>query len=261
MEGKVKCKSVSYNYQINSKYKDIEDFVLSIPEIFENEGEQICTGRNTIKIFKYKGLLINVKSFKIPHFINKVAYKYIRFSKAKKSFYLGTEIIKRGANTPEPIAYLNGSKSALFNKSYYVSIHQSYDFTVRELIGFEFENKEEILRQLTRFTYYALHKNSIHHLDYSRGNVLITDRGNNKYDFSIVDINRLRFEKFDYIKGLKNFAQFWAEEEEIRVFADEYAKLNNQDTNQAFKYLNEFNLNHKKKINTKTKFKDKLKGK
>jgi hypothetical protein len=261
MEKRININNICYRYEINTDFESISNFILSIPEIFDIKGEEIYTGRNTIKIFKYKDYIINVKSFKIPHLINKIAYRYIRYSKAKKSFYQASEIIKRVSKTPIPIAYFNGSKSGLFNRSFFVSVHHKYDFTVRELIGFDFENKEEILRQLTRFTFYNLHKKDIHHKDYSRGNVLINKIDENTYDFSIVDINRLKFEKFDYIKGLKNFSQFWAEENEIEIFADEYAKLNNQDSTKAIEMLNNFNKEHKQKINKKLKLKAKIKRK
>ena len=37
--------------------------------------------RNKIKLFELEGKTINIKSFKIPHLINKIAYKYFRKSK------------------------------------------------------------------------------------------------------------------------------------------------------------------------------------
>lgn len=248
-------------HKVNPEYLFIEDFVEKLPFVFENKGTSIYKGRNEIKVFEYEGLQLNVKSFKIPNFINKLAYAWLRGSKAKHSYEYGIEILRRGANTPEPIAFVETLKSGLFNRSYYVSVHHKYDFTVRDLIGYEFPDKENILKQFATYTYNKLHKMDIHHLDYSRGNVLITKLDNGKYGFSIVDINRLRFEKIDYLKGLKNFAQLWASKDELEIIARQYAKLNNQDENTAVQLLIQFDKKHKEKIHRKHKFKALIKGK
>ncbi len=244
--------------KINPKYKQLEDFIHSLHEKFEVTGQSIYTGRNEIKVFDYNDVRINVKSFKIPHFINKVAYAWIRGSKARHSYEYALKIRSVGAETPEPIGYVEKLKGGLFNKSYYVSLHHHYDFTVRDLIGFEFEDKENILRQFTKYTYEKLHKNGIHHLDYSRGNILITKQPDNIYNFSIVDINRMRFENMPYLKGLKNFSQIWAGEDELEVVAREYAKLNGKDEKEAVKLLIQFDKAHKEKINRKADLKRKL---
>ncbi len=243
---------------INPAFSEVTLFIQSLPEQFDKKGETLYKGRNEIKIFKHDGLKLNVKSFKIPHLINKIAYAYLRGSKAKHSFEYAMKIRACGANTPEPIASIEILKKGLFNRSYYVSIHHEYDFTIRDLIGFDFPDKENILKQFAVFTYEKLHKNNIHHLDYSRGNILITQLENQQYDFSIVDINRMRFEKMDYIKGLKNFAQLWASEDELEIIAKQYAKSNNEDKKIAVKLLILFDKDHKRKIIKKLAWKKKL---
>ncbi len=247
-------------FQVNPKFKEIEDFIKELPQNFDISGESIYTGRNEIKTFDYKGYKINVKSFKIPHFINKVAYAWLRGSKAKHSYQYALRMRRVGADTPEPIGYVEILKNRLFNRSYYVSIHHKYDFTIRDLIGFEFEDKENILRQFARYTFQKLHKNKIHHLDYSRGNVLISRQENGQYNFSVVDINRMKFEKMPYLKGLKNFRQIWASEEELEVVAREYARLNGKNEEEAVKLLIQFDKDHKYKINRKAELKRKIRG-
>ncbi len=246
-------------FQINPKFKELEDFLISLPKDFYTTGESIYSGRNEIKVFNYKGYKINVKSFKIPHLINKVAYAWIRGSKARHSYEYALRMRKVGAETPEPIGYVEVLKGGLFNKSYYISVHHNYDFTIRDLIGFEFEDKDNILKQFAQYTYEKLHKNKIHHLDYSRGNILIKKLINNKYSFSIVDINRMKFEKMPYLKGLKNFSQIWANKDELEVIAKEYAVLNGKNEQEAYKLLIHFDKKHKEKINKKAQFKKKIK--
>ncbi len=245
---------------INPKYKNLNNFINHLHEDFENIGDSIYKGRNEIKVIDVDDIKLNVKAFKIPHLINKVAYAWLRGSKARHSFEYAIKMRSMGAETPDPVAYVEILKNGLFNRSYYVSIHHPYDFTIRDLIGFEFDNKENILKQFTDFTFEKLHKNGIHHLDYSRGNILISKTNHAKYNFSVVDINRMRFEKMPYLKGLKNFAQMWANEEELEVVAREYANINNRDEEEAVKMLIQFDKEHKAKINRKAELKRKIRG-
>lgn len=243
---------------INPKYKDVESFLKDLPTNFDQSGDLIYAGRNSIKTFRVNGYLLNVKSFKIPHLINKIAYAWLRGSKAKHSYLYAMKLIKMGASTPEPVACVEVLKNGLFNRSYFVSIHNNYDFTIRDLIGFQFPDKENILRQFAVFTYEKLHKNAVHHLDYSRGNILISRLGDSKYGFSIVDINRMRFEEMGYEKGLRNFSQIWANEDELEIVAREYARINSKDENNSVRLLIQFDKEHKAKINRKKALKSKL---
>jgi len=242
-------------FKINPEYLHLKPFIETLHQDFSKKGTSIYKGRNEIRVFEYEGLKLNVKSFKIPHFINKVAYAYLRGSKATHSFEYAIKIRDCGAETPEPVACVELWKGGLFNCSYYVSLHHQYDFTIRDLIGFDFPDKENILKQFAVFTYEKLHKNGIHHLDYSRGNILIQKRENQQYDFSIVDINRMKFEKMDYIKGLKNFSQIWANEDELAIVAREYARINNKNEDEASNLLIQFDKEHKEKIERKKRFK------
>jgi len=244
---------------INPKYNKLSCFLNELPDKFEEIGTSIYKGRNEIKVVDIEGLKINIKSFKVPHFINKIAYAWLRGSKAKHSFEYAMKLKDLGVNTPEAVACVEVLKNGLFDRSYYISIHHEYDFTIRDLIGFEFEDKENILRQFAIFTSDKLHKNSVHHLDYSRGNILIKREVENNYSYSIVDINRMRFEKMDYLKGLKNFSQIWADEDELEVVAREYARINQKDETEAVKMLIQFDKEHKIKINKKLALKKKFK--
>ncbi|MCW3806399.1 lipopolysaccharide kinase InaA family protein [Plebeiibacterium marinum] len=243
---------------INPKYQHLEPFLKELSDNFEKIGETIYKGRNIINVVDYKGLKLNIKSFKVPHIINKIAYAWIRGSKARHSYEYAVKMRDRGSNTPEPVAYIELTKKGLFDRSFYVSIHYKYDFTIRDLIGFEFPDKTNILQQFAKFTFKKMHKRGIHHLDYSRGNILITKKKNKKYKFSVVDINRMRFEKMPYLKGLKNFSQIWASEDELAIVAREYARLNHKDPEEAAQLLINWDRKHKSKINRKAALKKKI---
>lgn len=245
-------------FRINPKYFELEEFVKRLPAEFDSMGTTLFKKRNEIKKIDALGHEVNVKAFKVPHLINRFAYAYIRGSKARHSFEYGMRLRELGVHTPKPVAYVETFKMGLFHQGFYVSKQHPYDFTIRDLIGFEFEDKENILRQFARFTYVKLHRNGVHHLDYSRGNILIT-KNDEGYHFSIVDINRLRFEKMDYIKGLKNFSQIWAGEDELEIVGREYARLNGRDEDEAVRLLIEFDHQHKTRINRKKRYKKWLK--
>ncbi len=72
--------------------------------------------RNKIKLFELEGKTINIKSFKIPHLINKIAYKYFRKSKARRSYEYANRLIENGIGTPQPIAYAENFTLSGFRK-------------------------------------------------------------------------------------------------------------------------------------------------
>lgn len=244
---------------INSKFRYLEKFVHSIPDDWENVGEPIYKKRNEIKVIRLPGLDVNVKSYQIPHMVNKFAYVYLRDSKAKRTYYYAHKLQNMSVATPEPIAYINCYRKGLLARSFFVSIQLSeYPITIRDVISRDIEAKELLLRQFTRFTYFSLLRNGVNHLDYSRGNILIENEGY-MHQFSIVDINRMRFEKMGLEKGLKMFSKLWAGESELRIIADEYAKITNQDSQKIIDLLIFLDRKHKKKIKLRKVYKRKLK--
>jgi hypothetical protein len=109
--------------------------------------------RNVIKLFDLNGQT-NIKSFKVPNIVNKVAYKYFRKSKAKRSFEYATILLENGIGTPQPLAYYENYNSIGLLDSYYVSEHLETDLTFRELVEVpDYPDHENILRQFTKFTF------------------------------------------------------------------------------------------------------------
>ncbi|PVX50056.1 hypothetical protein C7377_1704 [Balneicella halophila] len=244
---------------INSKFRHLEEFVYSLPDKWDTIGETIYKSRNEIKLFRLDGIIVNVKSYQIPHLINKFAYAYLRYSKAKRTYYYAHKLQNMSVETPEPIAYINCFRNGLLDRSYFVSIQlDDYPITIREVIGKEIDNKELLLRQFTRFTYFSMLRHGVNHLDYSRGNILIK-KDSNMYQFSIVDINRMRFEEMDIRKGLKMFSRLWAERSELKIIADEYAKITDKDAKTVTELLISSDKKHKRKIKRKNKYKKRFK--
>lgn len=184
-------------------------------------------GRNLIKSFKVKGQNINVKSFKIPHLLNQFVYKFIRSSKARRSFEYAGILFDKNIGTPQPLAYYEFTTRFGLKKSYYFSQQINYDLTFEDLRSLpRHPDYENILRQFTRFTF-SLHENGIYHKDFSHGNTLIV-KNNGEYDFYLIDLNRMRFFELDLDSRMRNFCKLTTDEELVNIMSDEYAKLTHQ---------------------------------
>jgi len=211
------------NIIINPAFNHLKKYIDRIPSSFINEGNTIYEGRNTLKLFNFGGQKLVVKSFKIPHFINKIAYSYLRSSKAKRSYEYGLEIIKRGVNTPTPVAYIEEFKYGLLHHSYYICEYCDYDRSFREFTYYEesFEGKDDILIAFADFTV-QMHRAGIYHKDYSPGNILFK-KNDEGIEFCIVDVNRIRFGVVTKKLGYKNFERIWAGDAMLTTIAKRYA--------------------------------------
>ena len=119
----------------SEEYKRYKKEVMELIRTFDEGGENLGEpGRNTIKVFYLDTKKINIKSFKVPNAINKVAYKFFRKSKAERSFYYASHLLSVGIGTPAPVAYLEEENAFSFWKSYYISEQLNYDLTYRELV-------------------------------------------------------------------------------------------------------------------------------
>jgi hypothetical protein len=168
--------------------------------------------------------------------LNRIAYTFFRDSKAKKSYLNAVRLEELDVHTPEPVGVIEFFTNGLLAKSYFVSLYEPYDFTIREVFHHEVENVEEILKAFANFTY-QLHQKGVWHVDYSLGNILITKTDAHQYRFSLVDINRMHFKQISPQEGLRNLNKFWAEEDDLKFLVKEYAKLANVEFEQAYKIV------------------------
>lgn len=243
---------------INKNSNLTESSLLQLLSDFEHQGELIGTGyRNVIKILDFQNNIYNIKSFKIPNLINKVVYNYFRQSKAARSYSYALNLLSKGILTPIPVAYVEYKSLMFFDKSYYISEQLEYDFTIRKLIDEPMcEDYDTILRQFTRFTF-QLHEKNIHFLDHSPGNTLIKNV-NGDYDFYLVDLNRMKFEKLTMDERFKNFARLSPKDYMLDVISDEYATLINQPKEyvkeRMYYFSQQFSTSFKKKEAFKKKY-------
>ena len=241
-----------FKLEVNEEFKTLKNFVKNLKIFFQKNNNTIHKARNEIKVINYESRDFVVKSFKIPHIINKFVYTFFKSSKAKKSYDFALKIDKF---TPKPIGYIEFYESFLINDSYFISEKFDYDFTIREpLLDINFPNKNEIFKAFAQFTF-DLHENEIYHLDYSPGNILIK-KENDNFIFKIVDINRMKFLNMDLEKRAKNFSKLWAKDEDLEFIAKEYAKIYEKNNEEFISKTISFSKKHKAVKN----FKKRLKG-
>lgn len=220
---------------INPKEKQFETFIQSVPEVFEKEGKTIYKERNEIKVFEVSGMLINVKKYKVPHLINRIAYSFFRRSKAERAYLYALKLREAGIETPEPIAYILIKKDGLLHASYYISKQVDYDHTMYEFGQGGIAGREHIIKAFAAFTV-GLHRQGVCHKDYSPGNILFKEQ-NGKVDFCVVDINRMQFGEVSVKKGCANFARLWGQKDFFLLLAKEYAYIRDIEPDECSKWV------------------------
>lgn len=233
------------------KYQSIQEQIHTLITSFNQKGQTIYVGRNRVKTFELKGQRINIKAFKKPNFINKIAYKYFRKSKAQRSFEYARLLLQKGIGTPSPIAYMEES-GFVFGKSYYVCEQIDYDFMFKDLVTLkDISKRNEILKQFTVFTH-TMHEKGVEFLDHSQGNTLIVDKGNDEYEFYLVDLNRMEFhDEMSPEQRLYNFRRLTSDKAIVEQMSKHYAALMNLDREEVFRkmwfYVQEFNAQFARK--------------
>jgi len=237
-----------------TKTAEIDDLIHHFESSGTPFGKQT---RNSLKLFELDDKTVNIKSFKIPHIINQINYKFFRKSKAQRSFEYAKKLTNLGVDTPQPIAYYEFETAFLFKNSYYISEQLDCDLTFRELTtNLNYPDHENILRAFTRFTF-SLHEKEINFLDHSPGNTLIKKAGT-EYQFYLVDLNRMEFRTMDFKSRIKNLSRLTTEDDLIKVMSDEYAKLYHKSYDTVYKMLRNTINAFQNKINLKKTLKKKL---
>jgi len=230
--------------------------LLDIINHFESLGEDFVVGnRNKIKIIPYNDVILNIKSFKVPSFINGVIYRFFRKSKAKRSFIYAKVLKDNNIGTPEPIAFYENKTWLRLLDSYYICEHLEVDYVFKELFNKDIPQLDEILRQFAHFCF-KLHEAGIEFLDHSPGNTLIKKRSDGTYDFFLVDLNRMKFhKKMDFTTRMRNLRRITPSEYMVKVISSEYSKLYNKTEAEVFEEMWKHNVLFHKKFDRKRQIK------
>ncbi|MDR2499330.1 MAG: tyrosine protein kinase [Tannerellaceae bacterium] len=215
---------------IHPKFRSFEAAISEILKRFDQQGRLLYSGRNTIKVVDMPPYTINIKRFKRPHIFNRIAYTFLRKSKCERAYLHSEQIIRRGFNTPQPVACFIMTQCGLMSDSFYLSIHENYPRNMYEFGQGGIAEREDIIKAFARYTA-ALHEARIFHRDYSPGNILFEVR-DARCEFCLVDTNRMSFGKVSIAKGCSAFAALWGDEAIFNLIANEYADARKAD---AFK--------------------------
>ena len=237
-----------------------KDFVKNIKTYFyQKQNHTIYDKRNIIKIIEFENQKYIVKSFKKPHLLNQIVYRFFRESKAKRSFDNSIHLQRIGVHTPKPIGYIEFPTRFRFLDSFYISAFFDFDFEIRAVLADEeFEDRDNILQKFIEFTY-NLHQKGVHHIDYSPGNILVKKIGGG-YLFSIIDVNRMKFVEFDTDLRMQSLAKLTKNLEDNKRFVEYYAKISHLDEGLLFDRL-QFYLDEQQRYLENKKRLKKLKGK
>jgi len=248
-------------FRIHQDFKNLTKSLILVIDNFKNQGKDFVIGtRNIIKEFDVEGNTVIVKSFKVPNALNKFIYKYIRKSKAKRSYEYAIKLQEKGIGTPQPYAWFENHDFLGLTDSYYISEHLYADLTFRELVEIpDFPDHENILRQFTNFCF-LLHEKGVEFTDHSPGNTLIKKVADGKYNFYLVDLNRMNFhDNMDFNLRMENLKRLTPKQEMVVVMSNEYAKYYNKPEEEIFETLwcktSEFQRKFWRKRALKKKFK------
>lgn len=245
---------------IHPKYIHQENSILQLVADFFVQGDLIVKGsRNTIKSNILGDEKVNIKYFAKPGLLKSIIYSFFRSTKAKRSFDYANYLLAHNIPTPFPIAYIeNRNRFGLLADSYYICQQIDYDFTIRELIHDPlFPERNVILEQFTAFTY-KMHEVRVNFLDHSPGNTLVVKKESGKYDFYLIDLNRMKFEDLSIEARMDNFKKMWLSKAMVKVVAKAYAKLSNQPEEKLHAILLEKTTQFKRKITKKKYLKRKI---
>jgi len=235
------------NLVVHPQYNRYSDWIKEIPSFFPVRGETIYEGRNELKVFNTDFGKVVVKSFQIPHIINRIAYSFLRLSKAERSYTYSLEILKREFQTPHPIAYIELFKSGLLSESYYISTYTE-DYLLMRTFTYDRDvvNEDvEILKAFARYTA-LLHEKEIYHTDYSPGNILYKREGEN-IRFELIDLNRVQFKKVTESMAYKAFSRMNFSIEMLEIVAREYALQRRLNVEKSIVEITKLNLKTMKK--------------
>lgn len=212
---------------LNPSYRRLEKFMENLPLSFSTLGECIYKARNELRKFSYEGQSYVVKSYKVPLFVNRVAYTFFRPGKAKRAYEYALRLRAMGIETPTPVAYIEIKRGGLLWHSFFVSENCPYSRMMREFDSGGVAGREDILKAFAAFTA-DVHEKGVLHLDYSAGNILFDKQGD-QIRFSILDLNRMRFVHMTPKMCLANFNRFCHDEAIVRYVVAEYARLRGWD--------------------------------
>jgi len=220
---------------LDPNFDHLMPFAQNLHQTFKHSGRGIHSGRNQLKTFRVEDQMYCIKSFGRPTLANTLIYSFFRKGKAERSYLYAQQLLKLGINTPQPIGYIeiyNGWR--MMTNSYYISLYEPPAYTIAQVIKDNVLHKESILQDFASFIATQLHANGVYHKDFNGKNILVYRYANNHYTFSLVDLNRIRFnQKINFRKALVNIKSVCANPIDLATLSGYYAHERHTDPTQA----------------------------
>lgn len=211
---------------VRPEFSALKDFTTSLPETFDEIGSVIHNSRNCIKKVDTNQGTYVVKDFKGMYFFNRLAYSLFRKSKAARSYTYSALLNDHGIMTPPHVAWIDCYTLGLLTRSYFVSVYYPYQTLEQAIQYYDIYDpsyKKKLFHDVAAFAL-KLHELGIYHEDFSLGNILVIPTTSG-YAFALVDLNRIKFHKVDFDKGLRNFITLRALPDDVNTVISEYATL------------------------------------
>lgn len=208
--------SVRYKITVNPRYSRLREFVESVPQRGEELGKVIYRARNAVFSNTDTDTPLCIKSFKVPPLYNRVAYSFMRKSKARRSYENALRLLDTGILTPEPVAYVEVYSSGLLERSYYISLM----LDARNVREWQMRPDGDRIADGVAQLLHRLHSAGVWHRDFSPGNVLVDA----DYRYYLIDINRMRFGVTSKAKLISNFKSINMNVEATEHLARLYAR-------------------------------------
>lgn len=233
---------------VGDNYLSLATFIKNIPEIFECSGYVIYSGRNEVRKIEHDGHLLVVKAFKKPNLVNRLAYTYLRKSKAERSYLNSLYLLANGIDSPTPVAFVDCYEKGFINKSYYISLYTDYA-SLESIVNKDICKTAHLIRCFAEFAY-EVHSKGIYHKDFNVSNVLFSKDGDN-YSFSLIDNNRMSFGKYKLGKSLKNLRRLTLGADYFGVISKAFAKASGENELQVMKKISSSRVGFIKRIKRK----------
>lgn len=231
----MKTQEVNTAYATNRSLMQLID---SLPNSFDNGGVLLWNGRNKIKSFNIPtdngSVEVVVKRFKHLSLIQKAVYA-IRRHKARKAYYNGLELVKRGVRTPAPIAFVEQRNGLWLTDAYYIC-----EATKLKSIEGEIDRDDWNYKLATAFGHFVayLHSKGVLHHDLNDTNVLYDTDGVGNYHFEVIDINRMKFydsgDNIPQKECIENLTRFTGRLDLFEYVTRAYASARNLEDVESF---------------------------
>lgn len=214
---------------VNPEYAYLSDFINKVStEEFIYES-LIRNDRNTITKATVNGCTMVIKQYKRPTLFNCFVYSFLRKSKARRSYEYAFRLKELGVGTADPIAYIEKKKNGFFHTGFFISLYLPYP-QVDMLDRYDKDIADKVLDDFIEFTV-RTHEKGVMHRDYNLSNILFhKEEGEDSYRFDLIDINRMKFNRFSEKHCLRVLKVMGLELPVFTAFGERYATLRGWNT-------------------------------